>query len=226
MPLLFGPYSVCIETLWKPHPEPVLRMDILKKNNTRYISKVSACMVEYLTWSFNDFKTCVFPSGILVFPFRGRRRRIRTTRKYTIRVKGVRARIARFRKRIRMLVGRKWCRLKRKARRWKVRIRRRWCRLKKRGRRWFYKRRRRWKPLRRVRVTIRIKRRRCRVRRRRGRWFLSYKKKWRKIKRRTLGYFRFKGRKRFVRLIGRRKIAYKRRRYRIRTKMIRRRRRE
>lgn len=175
---------------------------------------------------FKWLKPCFSLSGILVFKFRGRRCRVRKGRKYTIKLKGIRARIRRFRKRLRMRIGRTWCRIKRKAGRWRARIRRRWCRLKKRGRRWFYKRRRRWKRLRRVRVTIRIKRKRCRVRRRRGKWLLKYRNKWRKIKRKTLGYFRFKGRRKFVTLIGRRRMVYKRKTYRMKTKTIRRRRRE
>ena len=223
---LLGPYSACTETSRKPHSDPLLWMDVLEKNITKSSCYVSTYMAEYPTWFSNDFKPCLFSSGVLVFRFRGKKCRVRRRRKYTIKLRGVRARIARFRKRLRMRIGRKWCRIKRKARRWRVRIRRRWCRLKKRGRRWFYKKRLRWKRLRRVRVTIRIKRKRCRVRRRRGRWLLKYKRKWRKIKRKTLGFFRFKGRRKFVRLIGRKKIVYKRRRYRIKTKIIRRRRRE
>ena len=181
-------------------------------------------MLSVVRSELTAFHVILLSIGVLFVRIRGRRCRIRRRRRYTLRIGRVKRRIKRFRRKLRIRIKRKWCRIKRTRRRWRIRVKRRWCRLYKRGRTWRYKYRGRVRTIRRVKITIRIRRRRIRVRRRRGLWFCRVKKSWKRIKRRTFGSYRYKGRRRIVRIRKGRRIRVGRKMYRIKKRIIRRRR--
>ena len=134
--------------------------------------------------------------------YRGRRRRVKIRRKYFF---GQNRILKRFRRKIRIVIRRKYRKIKRFGRRWRVRIRRRWCGLRRFGRKWYLKRRRKWKKVKRVRLICKFRGKRIRIRRRRKVWYLKRKKRWRRVRRRVRCSIRVRRKRVTVKLVGRRR---------------------
>lgn len=143
-------------------------------------------------------------SGGKYIRYRGRRRRVKIRRRYFF---GLRKKpIRRFRRKIRILIKRKYRKIKRYGKRWRVRIRRRWCGLRRFGRKWYLRRRGKWSKMKKVRLILKLRRRRIRIRRRRKTWYLRRNKRWRRVRRRVRCSIRVRGRRLKVKLLGRRRV--------------------
>ena len=153
-------------------------------------------------WGNICHKLYFFYTGKRYVRFRGKRRRVRIRRKYFF----GRKRIRRFRRRIRILVRRKYRKIKRFGRRWRVRIKRRWCGLRRFGRKWYLRRKRKWRKIKRVKLRLKYRKKRIRIRRRRKKWYVRRRKRWRRVRRRVRCSIRVRGRRVRVRLIGRRRV--------------------
>lgn len=144
--------------------------------------------------------------------FKGKNRRVRSRRRWTLRVGKRRYGIRGFlKRRLKIRVNKRTCRLIRRRRKWYIRYRRRRCRVRRRGRR-RYIRWRRKKIYLRWRLQIRFKGRKRIVKCRRGRFRIKFGRKFKRITRRRIRFIRVRRRKyrivrrgrRYKMLIGKR----------------------
>ena len=138
--------------------------------------------------------------------------RVRTRRRYFIRINKRRRPIRNVFRRIGVFIRRKYRKVVIRRRVWRARIKRRLRRIKRRGRFWYYLVRGKWRRLRKPRFVIRIKRKRRTLRRSRYGWTFKYRKKRRRLVRRVKRFIRVRGRRIPVRRRGKRRYSIKKRR--------------
>ena len=137
--------------------------------------------------------------------------RIRTRKRYFIKVGGKRKPVRRVFRRIGLYWKKRYRKVIVRRGRWRVRIKRRICRIKRRGRKWYYRRRgRKWRKLSRPRFVIRFKRKRRRLIRRYGGWRFRVKKRWTRLIGRVRRFIRVRGRRRWLKRRGRKYAVRKR----------------